>query len=395
MKKRWTAWLCVLMLLLTACSHELPSEQTPEKEPSAEGETVRAVWIPYMEIEELLVSRDPETCRAAIAACLDDCVAKGVNTVYFHVRPNSDAYYDSAVFAPNPTTAALLAKGFDPLRTAVEAAHERGMSLHAWVNPYRVGTDAARAKVSAVFEYGERYYYVPSDEAVHALIVSGVLEIVTNYAVDGVQFDDYFYPSGVVAADAPAAFEEAAFTAYTNAGGALAIGDWRRAKVSALIAACYDSCHSRESCVFGVSPAYDLQSNRDTLYADVERWACTAGYVDYLCPQLYFGFAHEYAPFETILNTWHTLPRDASVSLVAGLGLYKTGLAEDTYAGSGRYEWAANDDIIARQIALVKTLSWNGIALYSHQSFVCTEDRDTAIVNEETQAACNAWRDET
>lgn len=356
-----------------------------------QAEATRAIWVPYMEVEELLVSGNPTTCREAIAACLEDCAARGANTVYFHVRPNSDAYYDSAVYDPNAKTAVLLAKGFDPLECAVELAHTMGLELHAWVNPYRIGADASRAQVDATFSYSNRYYYVPSDDAVQDLVVAGVRELVEGYDIDGVQFDDYFYPTGSVESNAPASFEQTDYTAYTQAGGNLAIGDWRRAQVNELIAACYAACHTRTGCIFGISPSYDFESNRETMYADAATWAITPGYVDYLCPQLYIGFEHAYSPFETAVEAWDTLPRLATVDIIAGLALYKTGLIDDTWAGSGRYEWAQNDDILARQIALVKELNWDGAALYSHQSFECGSDRDETVADAEIAAVCEAW----
>lgn len=353
---------------------------------------VRATWIPYMEVESLLASGDPATCREAIDACMEDCVARGANTVYFHVRANSDAYYDSSVYDPGTRTATLLAKGFDPFACAVELAHEKGLLIEAWINPYRIGADASRAKVEAVFTYSGRSYYIPTDASVQELVVSGVREVVENYDIDGVQFDDYFYPSGAVSSSAPADFEQADYTAYTQAGGTLSVGDWRRAAVNELIAACYAVCHTRTDCVFGISPAYDFANNYDTMYADIATWAKTEGYVDYLCPQLYVGYEHAYATFDEVLESWNNLPRHASVTLVAGLALYKTGLYEDTYAGSaGMYEWVNNDDIMARQIALVKEYQWGGVALYSHLSFEADSTRDAAVAAAEIDAACKAW----
>lgn len=353
---------------------------TPSDDPPAE-ETVRAVWIPYMEVESLLTGDDP---TAAIKACVQDCAARGANTLYFHVRANSDAYYPSSVYAP---TASAAASGIDPLRTALEEAHRLGLTLHAWVNPYRIGVDVARAKSEDVFEYNGRWYYIPTADSTHTLVVNGVRELVEMYDIDGVQFDDYFYPAGAVEATAPAAFEQAGYTAYRADGGQLSVGDWRRAAVSRLIGAVYATCHTREDCVFGVSPAADVTQVREQMYADVPLWANTAGYVDYLCPQIYFGFQHQTAPFLQELDKWAALPRHETVVLIAGLALYKTGLYEDTYAGSGKGEWASGGDILARQLRAVEAAEdWHGAALYSHLSFEADEGRDPAVVSREIEA---------
>lgn len=386
--KRWMAWLLGCLLLLTACEAPSPQENIPPPPSSPETAFVKAVWIPYMEVEEWLSSADP---RAAIAAGMEDCQRRGVNTVYFHVRANSDAYYASTVYPLHPSAARLMENGCDPLQVAIEEAHARGMTLHAWVNPYRIGADASRAVTTDVFEADGKWYYIPSAASTHETVTAGVRELVENYDIDGVQFDDYFYPEGAVPDAAPAAFEEADYTAYRQSGGHLSVADRRRAAVNRLVAAVYDICHGREGCVFGISPAYDLEKNFSEKYADVKTWASVSGYVDYLCPQLYFGFSHQYAPFLAEFERWDALPRAESVAMYVGLAAYKTGLTSDTYAGAGAAEWSERDDILARQLQVAKEAAWDGAALYSHRSIAAEDGRDASIVQAEWEALCAAW----
>lgn len=377
--QRWIALLLAGIGMLSGCvPHAETKENTPTPVP-VETAFVKAVWVPYMEVETLLSSDD---AAGAIAACMQDIAERGCNTVYFHVRANADAYYASTVFASDSLAATLLAQDIDPLRIAVEEAHARGLAIHAWINPYRIGTDIDRVACEDVFEYNGRWYFVPTSSAAQALIVDGVREVVENYAVDGVQFDDYFYPEGAVGATA-AAFEQPSGTD---------VAAWRRENVTALIRRVQEVCHSREGCVFGVSPSYDIARNREQMYADVETWM-RDGYVDYICPQLYVGFQHEYAPFAEAVAAWKTLPRASSVALIGGLALYKTGMPSDTYAGVGRGEWAAGGAIIKRQAVVLQNDGWDGIALYSHQSFAVTEDRDAAIVEAECAAVQEFLRD--
>ncbi len=385
-KHRWILWLFVLALCLTGCT---ASPSVPSEPAAAKTDEVRAVWVPYMEMRTLLESGDAATVRAAIAALMQDCADRGVNTVYLHVRAHSDAYYDSAVFTPHPLAAALLSQGLDPLTCAVEEGHARGLAVHAWINPYRIGTDRSFARCDDVFCDRDRWYYVPTSATAQALIVDGVREIVDRYAVDGVQFDDYFYPEGAVETTVPAAFE-----ADFDPSGDLSLADWRRDAVNHLIRAVYEVCHRRDGCVFGVSPSYDSARNREQMYADTALWAREAGYVDYLCPQLYVGFAHQYAPFEEELAVWTALERDPSVSLLAGLALYKTGIPDDAYAGDGATEWANGGDVIARQLLAVRAAGWDGAALYSHLSFIASDDRDGAVTAAETQAVDAVWNAE-
>lgn len=368
-QQRLTCLLLTMLLLLVGCA---PLPSTTESPPTVqEGTTfVKAVWIPYMEVRSLLRSED---VTAAIADCMQDCADRGFNTVYFHVRAHSDAYYLSEVFSPHTAAAEVLAQDIDPLAVAVTEAHARGLQLHAWVNPYRIGVDPAFAACDDVFEYNGCWYYIPTSSAVQTLITQGVRELVDRYAIDGVQFDDYFYPEGAVTA-APAAFEKAVPEG--------AVADWRRAHVTALIEAVYDVCHRREGCVFGVSPSYDIVRNRDRMYADIAAWAKN-GCIDYLCPQLYVGFQNEYAPFSEAMVAWENLECAPSVALIGGLALYKTGLYEDEYAGTGRTEWSAGGDIVARQATLIKEHGWQGMALYSHLSFKVTDERDAAVAYKE------------
>jgi len=128
------------------------------------------------------------------------------------------------------------------------------------------------------------------------------------------------------------------------------------------------------------------------MYADAAFWAKNPGYVDYLAPQLYIGFDHAYAPFDKAIERWQTLPRLQTVDMIAGLALYKTGLLEDTWAGTaGKVEWKNNNDIMSRQIALTKSLDWDGVAFYSHQSFEVGSDRDATVANADMAAACKDW----
>ncbi len=338
--------------------------------PGVSGEK-RAVWVSYYEIDALLKGKSVTQAGQAIDSLMKTCKSYGLNTIYFHVRGNSDAYYKSTVYPLAASVKALVEKGFDPLARAVQAAHQYGMELHAWINPYRVGKDESRKQVDKTFAYQKTYYYIPHEAAVQKLVVDGVKEVVEKYAVDGVQFDDYFYPVGAVPDTQPAAFEKTAYAAYKKeAGGkALSVSDWRRDAVDALIRAVYKTVHTRSGCVFGISPTHDAKKNREKMYADTAAWMNQTGMVDYMCPQVYFGFDHETAPFHEVVNTWRGYPRKASVKLYIGLALYKAG-QEDTYAGTGADEWQTHDSIMARSVNWLRTRKGcDGFAFFSYRYF--------------------------
>ncbi len=338
--------------------------------PSSETE-LRGVWITYSELDALLKGKTPEQAGKAIDDMMKNCASYGLNTVFFHVRANSDAYYASTLFPAAESVEKLLGQGFDPLERAVAAAHRYGLELHAWINPYRIGKDASRRQCDKTFSYQEIHYYIPHEPKVQQLVVDGVKEVVEGYDVDGVQFDDYFYPAGSLPGNAPASFEKAAYTAWKKEAGNQdkSVGDWRRSGVDSLIREVYQTVHARPDCVFGVSPSHDAEKNREQMYADTAGWMNRTGMVDYLCPQVYFGFENETAPFHKTVETWREYPRRPSVKLYVGLALYKIG-QEDEYAGSGRDEWQTQDSIMARSVNWLRTRKdCSGFVFFSYRYF--------------------------
>ncbi len=362
----------------TASSAAVTTEAAPTTRPFGETpEEVRAVWVTYAELQTLFGGRSAAQAGEALEALLDRLSALHINTVFFHVRANSDAYYASDSFAVAAWAGPLLRAGWDPLRCAVEAAHARGMQLHAWINPFRIGRDAAVAVCGDTFAYNGAYYYIPSSDTVQRQILNGVRELLDGYAVDGIHFDDYFYPAGAVPAEEPAEFEAEAFAAYREAGGTAAVGDWRRLQVDRLVAAVCQLAH-RSGRVFGISPAARPEYCRETLYADVERWMTVGGYVDYLCPQLYFGLQNDSMPFEEVLRRFAAMPRHESVRLYIGLPVYKAGMRSDSYAGAGAGEWASGGNVLARELRLLRAMPQvDGFALYA--SSYLTEETHPGI----------------
>ncbi len=306
----------------------------------------------YTDLNILLSDRDPIQAAAALDEAMDTCVEYGLNTVFFHVRSHNDARYNSRVYAPSSDAAALLQEGFDPLAYAVQAAHRRGLQLHAWINPYRIGATRPDSDSPAHFQKEDTWYYVPSDPAARQLVLDGVREILDGYEVDGIHFDDYFYPSTM-------AKEGESFESIPADTDVIA---WRQSQVDMLVSAVHGLCRSRGR-VFGISPAANMDNMVES-GANVKRWLSQRGYVDYLIPQLYTGFLHETHPFPALLSQWTALPRREEIRLYVGLALYKTDTT-DPYAGSGGEEWRSHHDIITRQIQLLSA-STDGFVLFRY-----------------------------
>lgn len=334
---------------------------------------LRGVWVNYMELSMAYESDQSEAAfRNKFEAIAADCAALGCNTLFVQVRPFCDALYVSAVFPPSHVLSGEQGKsaGYDALQIMCEICRKKGLQIHAWVNPYRVtanGTPAHLGKTNPVVQdktlaltTDSGMILNPSSEKARRLITEGVTEIVKNYDVDGVQFDDYFYPEDIGDADRA---QYAAYTESVPQGQAMDIGAWRQANVNLLLSETLIAVHrANPNAVFGVSPQGHLANNA-LLYADVKSWCEVRGYVDYICPQLYFSLDNPALGFEAALNDWTALDFAEDVRLYAGLAGYKAG----TDADEGT--WENRDAILQEEVNILnKNKKVSGWVLYSYAS---------------------------
>lgn len=333
---------------------------------------MRGVWVSYLDWNGW--AKDEAGYKKAMDQTLDLCVQKGLNAVFLQVRPDGDAMYPSQYFPWSKFASGKQGKnpGYDPLAYAVQAAHQRSLQLHAWINPYRItgylnrysdlcasnpaiawAKDGDSSNDRWVLCQNGEYYYNPAIPQVRQLIIDGVKEIVTNYEVDGIHFDDYFYPN-LDDSKAETWFD---YPEYQASGASLSVAAWRRNNVNELVRGVYSAVKSiRPQALFGISPEGYLQNLRkDTRqFTDVDAWMTQSGYVDYLMPQIYWGFeakqngqAAGYA-FANCLNEWVTLKKEGNVKLYIGLALYKTGT--DAVDGNEVPEWQRYHDIMKREV---------------------------------------------
>ena len=215
----------------------------------------RAAWISYIELQGMDYT-SAEAFRAGAAAMMDRCAGLGLNTVIVQVRPFGDALYPSALFPWSHICTGVqgVSPGFDPLDILLTEAHSRGLSFEGWINPYRLQASASSPGTLAadnlanthpdwVAAAGGGLYLNPAIPEAAAYVVEGVAELVRTYPVDGVHFDDYFYPTTDPAIDA----------ARFAASGAADLAEWRRQNVTALVKAAQDEGFSLEH----ESGAYD------------------------------------------------------------------------------------------------------------------------------------------
>lgn len=350
--------------------------EKPQQNLSVSDE-VRAIWFSYFELETMLQGKSESAFTANIGSAFDNVNALGLNTVIVQVRPYADAIYPSEYFPWSYLATGTEGgdPGFDPLKVMVREAHNRGLSIEAWINPYRVRNANYKKELSAgnvvkeflqsgdAVEYNGGIYFDPASDKAQKLIVNGVKEIVANYNVDGIHFDDYFYPT------TDEAFDKSSYSAYKQSGGQLALADWRRENVNRLVKAVYSAVHDTKNDVrFGISPQGNLENNYNKQFIDVALWLSKGGYVDYICPQIYFGFENSTSPYAETVAQWNDLIRLSSVDLLVGLAPYKVG-TEDTWAGDGKNEWKNHSDLLSRMVECAREeQQYDGFVLFRYDS---------------------------
>lgn len=346
---------------------------------------MKAVWIEYT--DNLFNKVDETEFIKRAAERFENIKKSGFNTVILHTRSNADAIYPSSYFPFAKSLTGIQGQdpGFDPLEIAIELAHKEGLEIHAWINPYRISalssdintlSDNHIAKIwkkntekgtdSYVIPWDNKLFFNPSCNEVQKLIINGVQEILDNYDVDGIHFDDYFYP------DSDANFDIGSYAAYCrNTKFPLSQGDWRRNNVDTLVAAVYRIVNEKGK-VFGISPAAPIsQDNSDRnyneYYINVKKWMANKGYINYIAPQLYFGYEHklESTRFDKLLSAWTSAKRIDDIELYIGLAAYKIGLDNNADLD----EWATEIDILKREYIDCTKVDTDGIIIYNYSAF--------------------------
>lgn len=333
------------------------------------GSVMRGIWVST--VGSMDYPRDPttsaESLKAQADAVIDDCYKLGMNTIFLQVRPAADAFYKSSYYPWSRYLTGVQgqapADGFDPLAYWVQKAHEKGIELHAWINPYRITTSASDwAKLSDdnpakaaysdyVISCSNNYYFDPGQPAVRDLITNAAVEIVNNYDVDGIHFDDYFYPS-------TSFNDDASYAAY---GNGMNKADWRRDNVNKLVRQVNDAVHKADPhCVFGISPM-GIWANKENnslgsdtrggeayseRYADSYTWIKN-GWIDYIAPQIYWNIGYKIADYQKLAKWWSDVVSGTNVKLYIGMADYRADAASGVWKGT---------DELTRQLQLNRSL---------------------------------------
>lgn len=315
---------------------------------------MRAFWVSNVVNIDMPNLSDLAAYKAKLEEIIQTAIDYNISAIFFQVRTNNDAFYKSKL---NPTSRYLVGKEgdeltFDPLKWIVKEAHKNNIELHAWCNPYRVSMAnkdkddwletcddlnlAKRRKDLIVLDTEGQIILNPAKEEVKKHIFDSMLEIIENYDVDGIHFDDYFYPYKPLHEkyNDLEEFENRKDKSQT-------LEDFREQHVDEVIKGVYDVVKKFNPTIqFGVSPfgiwkttASDPRGSNNpsgvyesgiSQHANSYRWV-KEGFIDYVVPQLYWDFAFEKASFADMAKWWVDLCKGTNVKLYIGHGAYRLG----------------------------------------------------------------------
>lgn len=348
----------------------------------------RAAWVSHF-AGDVHAYKNEESYKAEITTILDNMERWGMNALVFHVRTHNNALYKSELNPLATFYATVNFEEFDPLEWIIEECHKRGMEFHAWMNPYRISTTGSSTQYvsgdipdcnpgkdpSKLLQSGNSIILNPALQEVRDFIVDTCMEVIENYDIDAIHFDDYFYISGVE-------------TDKT--------GDWKRQQVDLFIEQLHNAMKKynteNNKCVqlgispsgiyqnggYAVEPSYDengnlispLYSNTsgfahydNYLYSDTKKWI-DEGWIDYITPQAYWGMEHTGNNFFELTRWWSWAVAKKKTNLYMGVGIYMA-----LESGTSGKKWQLNQNEVQNQLLNAGMYDEiNGICFYKYSS---------------------------
>ena len=357
MKRILLLLFIIIVLILLVNKKEIKENNISE---------LRGIYISYIEISKYLNDKDEISSKKEIDKMIDNIKTINCNTIILQVRPSTDSIYNSKIFPVSKYLSSKESYPFDVLKYFIEKSHEQNLKVIAWINPYRISTTSNINEIkenSPAFKYidsdvvyiGNGIFFNPAKEEVKQLIIDGVKEVL-NYKVDKILFDDYFYPSNDID-----------ILEYEKVKEKKTIEEFHLENVNDLIKRVHTEC-KKKNIPFGISPDGNIENNYNKNYADVKQWLSSSEYVDFIMPQLYYGFNNTTKPFIKTINEWNELIKNKDIDLYIALAFYKVG-AIDTYAKDGKDEWINNNNIIMKEIIYSRNIThYKGFSLYRYDN---------------------------
>ncbi len=334
-----------------------------------ETEEVKAIYFSYIEFSKYITDKNEENSKNNIKEIIRNLKDNGFNRIIVHVRPFSDSIYESKIYPVSKYV--LNDKGmypnYDVLRFFIEESHKNNIKFDAWINPYRISNfqnieelkkdnfykELLDKNIAKVTENG--IYLNPANEKSKKLIISGIEEIVKNYDVDGIHFDDYFYPDKTIDLDD-----------YKNKFN-ISLNDFRLNNIKELLKDVHSAIKRiNKNVLFGVAPEGNIENCYENSYLDIKEILSSDNYIDYIMPQIYYGFENKNKPFINTVEEWNRLIINKNIKFIPALALYKSG-KYDKYALTGSNEWIENSDVIKREIEYLQGKeNYNGFSIFSY-----------------------------
>ncbi len=361
---------------------------------------MKAMWISQFDFENIYSNgskqRSESSYKRLVDQTLDKIVELGFNTVIVQIRPNADSFYPSQYYPWSHFINGSYGKfaKYDPLKIFIDKAHERDLSFQAWINPMRAMAveDAEKldpnypmakwikdpncSRYLYVGTYADRpnYYLNVYYEEVRQLIIDGAAEIVRYYDVDGVHMDDYFYPGD------DANMDNLELIEAKKKDATMTLRKLRNESLNKLVSGLYSAVKAENpNVLFGIAPAGNINNVRNSHYADVDTWCGNKGYIDYIMPQIYWGFEHSVCPFAETYQLWADLCCK-DVDFMVGLTF-----ANAIYGYEGIYydEFINNKDIYKKTYEYMNAQpDFEGFSIFCYQYFC---DPLTAKPNPKTE----------
>ena len=317
---------------------EVTPVPTPVITPAPATEEIRGVWIAFYEYKKAgLKNKSEAVFRKNADKLFKKIKDNGCNAVFFHVRAFDDAIWPSENFKFS-SYMGKKTPNYDPLAILVESAHKYGLKFHAWMNPYRIT---------------QKKIYNPAKKSTTSRIMLAVREVIDNYPVDGIHFDDYFYPGS----------GHKQYKKYASLSN-----KQKKANVNKMVQTVYGNIKAQNpNLLFGISPAGNVEYC-ESLGADVKTWMKGPGYVDYIVPQIYWSNSYRVGKkmvrmFDNRFAKWKRLNK-GNIPMYIGLALYRGGMKDASDRG-----WRKSKKIIASQISKIRrSEKANGYILFSYES---------------------------
>ena len=315
--------------------------------------------------------------KAKFNLIIEKCKKFNINNIYVHIHPFCDALYKSDIFPWSHLLTGIQGKnpGFDPLLYMTDLSHENNIKIHAWLNPLRIKTSTTPHTLSdksPFYKFDSDKYFLtynnvtcfnPGYKEVRDIVTESVKEIAANYKVDGIHFDDYFYPESVSVKDA--AYDE------NKSSSTLSIEQWRKDCVTNLIKQSYEEVKKINPQIeFGFSPPGSLEKC-NLIGIDIPSLV-SLNIPDYICPQIYWSLEYKVMPFEKTAILWKDMLKDSKIKLFGGLALYKIQTDCDNCT------WKNDVNILAKELDILNNLNYDGTVLYS---FGHLDDSKEEIIN--------------